>query len=56
MLIHGVSKNRMSFLQKLNFSYFVGSIGRAIKELGRPAEDSVIGFMQDCLADEHGRA
>jgi len=56
LLIHRVSENRMSFLQKLRIPDFVGSVGRAEKEIIRPSEDSVIGFMKEFLADEHGRA
>jgi hypothetical protein len=56
MLIHGVSENRMSNLQKLGISDFVGSTSRAKKEISRPAEDTVIGFMNEFLADKHGRA
>ncbi len=56
MLIHGVSENRMSNLQKLVISDFVGSTSRAKKEISRPAEDTVIGFMKEFLADKHGRA
>ena len=56
MLIQGVSKNCMNFLQKLQIPDFFGSTGRAKKELNRPAEDSVIGFMEEFLVDEHGRA
>jgi hypothetical protein len=56
MLIHGVFENRMNFMKKLQISDFVGSAGRAKKELSHLAEKSVIGFMKDFLADEHGRA
>jgi len=56
MLIHGVTENRMSFLQKLQIPDFVGSNGRAKTELSRPLEDSGIGFMKEFSADESGRA
>ena len=56
MLIHGVSENRMSNLQKLGISDFVGSTSSAKKEVSYPAEDTVIGFMIKKIADKHGRA
>ena len=56
MLIHGVSENRMSNLQKVGISDFVGSTSRAKKEISRPAEDTIIGFMKEFLDDKHGRA
>ena len=56
MLIHGVSENRMNNLHKLGVADFVGSTERAKKEAVRPREDVVIGFMQDLLAEKHGRA
>ena len=56
MLIHGVSENCMSNLQKVGISDFVGSTSRAKKEISRPAEDTIIGFMEEFLDDKHGRA
>ena len=56
MIIHGVSENHMNNLHKIGVAGYVGCTERAKKEPVRPREDAVIGFMQDFLAEKHGRA
>jgi hypothetical protein len=46
----------MSNLQNLSISDFVGSTSRAKIEISRPAEETVIGFMNEFVADKHCRA